>query len=143
LLLFCSIDTPDTLQAAKSRKKVLARGCADDGKSRPEFEAFALTLMREMPVKKAGEILGETDQRLWRMLHAHVEAARARAEWSEVVWLGADKMNRKKGHNYMTVFADLVKKQVLFGSEGKDASVWSVLRRNYRHVTGIPRPSSR
>jgi hypothetical protein len=31
-----------------------------------EFEAFALTLMREMPVKKAGEILGETDQRLWR-----------------------------------------------------------------------------
>ena len=37
-----------------------------------EFEAFALTLMREMPVKKAGEILGETDQRLWRMLHGHV-----------------------------------------------------------------------
>ena len=50
-----------------------------------EFEAFALTLMREMPVKKAGEIIGETDQRLWRMLHAHVEAARARSrlvrEW--------------------------------------------------------------
>src|SRR6266545_2246739 len=31
-----------------------------------EFEAFALTLMREMPVKKAGEILSETDQRMWR-----------------------------------------------------------------------------
>lgn len=28
------------------------------------FEAFALTLMREMPVKKAGEILGETDTRM-------------------------------------------------------------------------------
>jgi hypothetical protein len=26
-----------------------------------EFETFALTLMREMPVKKASEILGETD----------------------------------------------------------------------------------
>lgn len=39
-----------------------------------EFEAFALTLIREMPVKRAGEILGETDHRMWRMLFAHVEA---------------------------------------------------------------------
>ena len=29
-----------------------------------EFEAFALTLMREMPVKKAADILGETDTRM-------------------------------------------------------------------------------
>jgi transposase len=89
-----------------------------------EFEAFALTLMREVPVKKAGEILGETDQRMWRMLHAHVEAARAQADWSEVVWVGADEMNRRKGHNYVTVFADLLNKRVLFGTEGKDATTW-------------------
>ena len=94
-----------------------------------EFEAFALTLMREMPVKKAGEILGETDQRMWRLLHAHVEVARARADWSEVVWVGADEMNRKKGHNYVTVFADLGEKRVLFGAEGKDASVWEAFAR--------------
>lgn len=89
-----------------------------------EFEAFALMLMREMPVKKAGEILRETDQRLWRMLHAHVEAARAKADWGEVAWIGADEMNRRKGHNYITVFADLVKRRVLFGTAGKDAEVW-------------------
>ncbi len=29
------------------------------------FEAFALTRMREMPGSKAGEILGETDTKLW------------------------------------------------------------------------------
>ena len=43
-----------------------------EGRSRgltQEFEAFALTLMREMPVSKAGEILGETDQKL--LLAAH------------------------------------------------------------------------
>jgi transposase len=89
-----------------------------------EFEAFALMLMREMPVKKAGEILRETDQRLWRMLHAHVEAARAKADWCEVAWIGADEMNRRKGHNYITVFADLVNRRVLFGTAGKDADVW-------------------
>ena len=104
-----------------------------------EFEAFALTLMREMPVKKAGEILGETDQRLWRMLHAHVEAARAQADWSEVIWIGADEMNRKKGHNYVTVFADLLNKRVLFGAEGKDASVWGAFAQELQAHNGHPK----
>ncbi len=31
-----------------------------------EFEAFALTLMREMPVKRAGDIPGESKSRMWR-----------------------------------------------------------------------------
>jgi transposase len=104
-----------------------------------EFEAFALTLMREMPVKKAGEILGETDQRLWRMLHAHVGAARAQADWSELAWVGADEMNRKKGHNYVTVFADLLKKRVIFGTEGKDASVWASFARELQAHNGHPK----
>jgi transposase len=98
-----------------------------EGRSRgltQEFEAFALTLMREMPVKKAGEILGETDQKLWRMLFAHVDAAWKDLSWENVVWVGADEMNRKKGHNYLTVFVDLQAKRVLLAVEGKDASVW-------------------
>lgn len=89
-----------------------------------EFEAFALTLIREMPVKTAGKILGETDQRLWRMVIAHVKAAYAELSLEEVVWVGADEMNRRKGHNYITVFADLLKKRVIFATPGKDASVW-------------------
>jgi len=104
-----------------------------------EFEAFALTLMREMPVKKAGEILGETDQRLWRMLHGHVEAARAQADWSGVVWVGADEMNRRKGHNYITVFADLVNKRVLFGTAGKDAGVWESFAQELQAHNGHPK----
>jgi transposase len=104
-----------------------------------EFEAFALTPMREMPVKKAGEILGETDQRMWRLLRAHVEAARAQADWSEVVWVGADEMNRKKGHNYITVFADLAGKRVLFGEEGKDAGVWEAFAQELGAPNGHPK----
>jgi transposase len=104
-----------------------------------EFEAFALTLMREMPVKKAGEILGETDQRMWRLLHAHVEAARAQEDWSEVVWVGADEMNRRKGHNYVTVFADLARKRVLFGEEGKDAGVWEAFAQEMVAHNGHPK----
>jgi len=98
-----------------------------EGKSKhftEEFEAFALTLMREMPVKKVGKIVGVSDMRLWRMLLAHVDAAHAKLEMDEVACIGADEMNRRKGHNYLTVFCDLVKKRVLFAAEGKDAGVW-------------------
>ena len=98
-----------------------------EGRSRgltQEFEGFALTLMREMPVSKAGEILGETDHKLWRMLFAHVDAAWADLSWEDVVWVGADEMNRRKGHNYLTVFVDLVAKRVLLAVEGKDSGTW-------------------
>ena len=110
----------------KECKKVYTVRAPWEGRSRgltQEFEAFALTLMREMPVKKAGEILGETDQKLWRALFAHVDAAWADLSWENVVWVGADEMNRKKGHNYLTVFVDLQAKRVLLAVEGKDAGV--------------------
>lgn len=113
-----------------------------EGRSRgltQEFEAFALTLMREMPVKKAGEILGETDQKLWRALFAHVAAAWAELSWEDVVWVGADEMNRKKGHNYLTVFVDLVAKRVLLAVEGKDATVWERFSEQLGRHNGHPK----
>jgi len=111
----------------KECQKVYTVRAPWEGRSRgltQEFEAFALLLMREMPVKKAGEILGETDQKLWRALFAHVDAAWAELSWEEVIWVGADEMNRRKGHNYLTVFVDLVAKRVLLAVEGKGADTW-------------------
>jgi transposase len=126
----------------KECQKVYTVRAPWEGRSRgltQEFEAFALTLMREMPVKKAGEILGETDQKLWRALFAHVDAAWAELSWENVVWVGADEMNRKKGHNYLTVFVDLVAKRVLLAVEGKDATVWERFSEQLGRHNGHPK----
>jgi transposase len=85
-----------------------------------EFEAFGLLLMREMPVSKVGEIMGETDTRLWRMLFRQVDAAYAEADFSNVCCVGVDEMSVHKGHEYVSVFADLLAKRVVFAVEGKD-----------------------
>lgn len=90
-----------------------------------EFEAFALLLMREMPMSKVGEMVGETDTRLWRMLFRQVDAAYAEADFSSVCCVGVDEMSVHKGHEYVSVFADLVAKRVLFATEGKDKSTWA------------------
>jgi transposase len=89
-----------------------------------EFEACALLLLREMPVSRAAEIMGETDTRLWRMLFRQVDAAYAEADFSNVCCVGVDEMSVRKGHEYVSVFADLVHKRVLFATEGKDSEVW-------------------
>jgi hypothetical protein len=89
-----------------------------------EFEAFALLLMREMPISKAAETVGECDTRLWRMLFRQVDAAYAEADFSSVFCVGVDEMHISKGQEYVTVFADLVKKRVLFATEGIDHTTW-------------------
>ena len=90
-----------------------------------EFEAFALLLMREMPVSKVAEMVGETDTRLWRMLFRQVDAAFAEADFSNVCCVGVDEMSVRKGHEYVSVFADLVAKRVIFATEGKDKETWT------------------
>ncbi|XOV72352.1 MAG: ISL3 family transposase [Verrucomicrobiota bacterium] len=88
------------------------------------FEGFALALMREMPVSKASGLIGECDQRMWRILFAHVDEAYSKLDMSEVVWIGADELSARKGHDYLTVFADLMEKRVIFATEGKDAETF-------------------
>ena len=88
------------------------------------FEAFALTLLREMPVNAASRILGEYDTRLWRLLKGYVQEAYEQADFSEVKIIGCDQLSARKGHNYLSVFADLEAKQVVYATEGKDSSTW-------------------
>ena len=98
-----------------------------EGKSKhftKEFEAFTLLLAREMPIKKVGDILKVSDTRLWRLVIAHIEAAYRQADFSGVTCVAADELSRCRGHHFLTVFADLHKKRVLFAAEGKDKSVW-------------------
>jgi transposase len=108
----------------------------------PEFEAFALTLMREMPMRRAAAILGPSDTTLWRLLLLHVVPAYAALDLSDLVHVGVDEMNRRKGHYYLTVFADLVARRVVFATEGKDHTTFvrfaeEILRHN-GHPKAIP-----
>jgi transposase len=73
------------------------------------------------------------------MLFLHVEAGYRALEMSEVVWIGADEMNRRKGHNYITVFADLLARRVIFATEGKDAQVWEAFAEELLKHNGHPK----
>jgi transposase len=95
--------------------------------------------MREIPVKSAGQILGESDSRLRQIHLAYVKVVHARLRFDNVVWVGADPMNRRKGLDYLTVFADLMVKWLLFAAPGMDASVWEAFAAKSLRHKGHPK----
>jgi len=50
------------------------------------------------------------------MLFADVKAAHAQLSFDNMVWVRAHEMNRRKGHNYLTMFAYLITGTVLFAT---------------------------
>ncbi len=85
------------------------------------FEQAAMLLAREMPVLAAARIIGITDQRLWRIVEHYVGQAVARLDLTRLRAVGLDETASKRGHNYVTVFIDLDRKQkpVVFVTPGK------------------------
>lgn len=88
------------------------------------FEAMALVLMREMPVRQAAEYVREHDTRLWRILIRHVTASYQKLDFNDVSQIGVDETSAHRRHKYLTIFADLVKRRVLFAVPDKDAATF-------------------
>jgi len=85
------------------------------------FEALAMMMMKAMPVRAAARIVGEHDTRLWRVLAHYVLQARVKLDLSSLQAVGLDETASRRGHNYVSLFADLDQHQVIFATEGKDA----------------------
>lgn len=85
------------------------------------FEAWVLELAKHVPPAAIARIVDEHDTRLWRFINHYVEVARERVDESEVENIGMDETS-KKGHNYITIVVDLDTHNVLYVTDGKDAT---------------------
>lgn len=104
------------------------------------FEQAALTLVREMPVRAAARIIGITDHRLWRIVTHYVTRAVADFDLSDVEAVGLDETASKRGHNYVTVFIDMQRrdKPVLFVTPGKGKATLGAFAAFMRSHKGNP-----
>lgn len=83
------------------------------------FEALALTLCRELPVRQAARLLRCADKQLWRRIECYVEQARALESFAGVEVIGVDETSLRKGQHYITVVHDLQAKRLLYATEGR------------------------
>ncbi|MGH8145043.1 MAG: ISL3 family transposase [Rhodanobacteraceae bacterium] len=88
------------------------------------LEAFIVALCTQMPVDAVARLLGVSDDRVWRVLDVHVEAARAREDYSPVRRVSADERSARKGQRFLTLFCDLDARRLLFATQGRDAATF-------------------
>jgi len=86
------------------------------------FEAFIMVLAKEMPISRIAEFVGEQDTRIWRIVRYYTNHSYEKKNFTAVTKVGCDETSSHKGHNYVTVFADMDSSNVLFATEGKDSN---------------------
>jgi transposase len=84
------------------------------------FEALALTMCRDLPVRQTARALRVRDKQLWRRIEHYVSEARKKQDMSKVRIVGIDETSLRRGHDYVTVVHDLDAKRLLFSTAGRD-----------------------
>ncbi len=87
------------------------------------MEALLVVLARQMPVRAVAQLLGLNDGQIWRVLDHYVEAARSKEDFASVQRIGLDETASRRGHNYISLFHDLVTRRLLFACEGREKTV--------------------
>ena len=83
------------------------------------FEALAVQLCQAMPVDRVASIIQTSDDKLWSMLEKYIDSARQEENFENIDAIGLDETSRAKGHEYITLFADLNERRTIFITEGK------------------------
>jgi transposase len=106
------------------------------------FEALVLMLCQNMTFAAVARIVNLS----WHKVHAicsrYVELALDQADFSEVQAVAVDETSCRKGHDYITLVADMAKRRVIFVTEGKDAATIEAFADDLRKHNGDPQQIS-
>lgn len=87
------------------------------------MEALIVLFAQTMQITHISEKIKVTDKRIWRVIEYHVTQALKKSDFSDVNSVGIDETSRAKGHEYISIVADIETKRILHICSGKDASV--------------------
>jgi transposase len=64
------------------------------------FEALVMAMVKEMPVAAVAGLIGESDMRIWRVVHHYVDQAVEAQDLSRVQRAGIDETSSRRGQDY-------------------------------------------
>jgi len=91
-----------------------------------------------MQISQIAKKISETDKKIWRVIEYQVNDALKNNDYSSITCFGVDETSRKKGHEYITVFAALDSGKVLFVCKGKDANTLKLFSDHLKQNNGDP-----
>lgn len=102
------------------------------------MDAMILIMAEDMPVLKVAEIIDEYDTRIWRVILYYIEEAREREVFSGITSIGIDEKACAKGHQYITVVADLEKSKIIHVCEGRNSAAVTSFYQDFIMHLGNP-----
>lgn len=94
------------------------------------FDAWIISMAKDMPMSAISRLVNEHDTQLWRIIHYYVDHAIEVQDLSHVTMISTDETSAKKGHNYVTIFMDPEKRNVIHVTKGKDAGTWAECKKH-------------
>ena len=76
------------------------------------FEALILQLCKNMPVHNVSQLVKMSDHKIWSILDKYTEKTRELSDYSKVTALGMDETSIAKGHDYISLFVDWLRKKL-------------------------------
>lgn len=86
------------------------------------MEALLVLFAQTMQISQIAKKFGLRDKQIWRVIDHYVKEALSKSDFSDVSSVGVDETSRRKGHEYITVFADLDTGRIIHLCIGKDSS---------------------
>ncbi len=102
-----------------------------------------LSFAGAMPMAKVAAMTREHDTRIWRVVEHHVLAARDQLDCSGVCRVGMDETSAAKGQDYISIFADLEARRVVFATEGRSSETVERFAADLVEHGGNPPPPRR
>ena len=100
------------------------------------FEALLVQLCQAMPVNKVAQLTKTSDDKLWDMLDRYIDNVREHENFENIEAIGMDETSRAKGHEYITLFVDLLKRRTIFITEGKDNTTVKRFVKDFKEHNG-------
>jgi transposase len=85
------------------------------------MESMIVSMVRQMPVRTAGDMLHEYPNRIWTVVRAYTDKLTEGLDLSKVRRVGVDEKCFSGRDSFLTVFADLDTHRIIFVTEGKDS----------------------
>jgi transposase len=85
------------------------------------FEALVLAMAQNMTFAAVAKLVDLSWHRVHAICSRYVDLALAEADLSAVTAVAIDETSSRRGHNYLTIAADMEERKVVFVTEGKGA----------------------
>jgi len=102
------------------------------------FEAFIIELIKLMPVHQVAKLINVYDDKLWKLMQTYVDICRADENFAEVCVIGVDETSVRKGHDYVSLFVDLIQKRTVFVTTGKNSQTVTEFAKDLSSHQGNP-----